>query len=193
MNNKYILTIGILIIGGVILAYSLNKKDVNPTPLVTQNNNVTYTIFSSLKAGFTFEYPSTWIYDEKADPYDAKATDWTFRLNPNNKTGIPVLAIVSPMTEVVDFCSAKSRANLNQLTKINTYKTNDSRTYITYEQCGNTQSGNAYIYWQKGRKFSIADDIEDIHRVNLMIFYFTSDLPGGDSIAQYIAQSIKIK
>ncbi len=215
MNNKYTLITGILVllfsIVMVILAYSWNKKEVNPTPsisptaptvssvptstptpIVTQNNNITYTTFSSSKADFTFEYPSTWVYDEKTDPYNSKATDWAFYINSNDKTGVPILAVISPMTEVVDFCSggpATAMGNLYSFT-LSVFPTNDSETFITYEHCGG-EDGSGYIYWQKGKYFANATDIKDIHKVNLMKFYSNSE--EGQKIAKHIAQSIKIR
>jgi hypothetical protein len=211
-KNKYIIIAIILIfgIGAGTLGYFQYKKNINPNPSVSptasaipsnsptpsaepQNNNITYTTFSSPKTDFTFEYPNTWVYDEKPDPYNAKSTDWSFYNNPNNKTGMPVFAVISPLTEIVDFCSAKGMAEVRQFSKIAIYKTNDPRTYITYEQCGNIREGHAYIYWQKGKRFSDANDIKNILQVNLISFYFTPDLLKGSEISQHVAQSIKIK
>lgn len=148
--------------------------------------NITYKTFSSPKADFAFEYPSTWVYDEKIDPENPNITGWNFYIDPNDKTEIPIFAVVSPMTEWVDFCSGGRSSIPNALASVNIYKTNDPETYVTYEKCG-------YIYWQKGKKIFNADDIKDIHQVNLIKFYFNPDFPAENNIAQHIVQSIKIK
>jgi len=204
-KNRYIIIAAILIFGtgAGILGYLQYKNKIISTsftpsvsPISTpsiesQNNNIIYTKFLSAKADFTFEYPDMWVYDE--DKIENTMV-WKFYLNPKKNSESMVFEVHSPTYEGVDFCSGKanvsSGGNTNVLVKIDTYKTNDSKTYITYEECGGSV---AYIYWQKGERFASADDIKNIYQVNLMLLYFTSDLSEGTSIAQHIAQSIKIK
>ncbi len=200
MSNKYLIAIvgiPVLIIGLIIFSYFWNKKEAAPThsfsPIASISSSfspspIIYTTFSSPKADFTFEYPNTWVYDEKADPNNAKATEWGFYMSPKKNPESLIFGMGSPMTEIVDFCSINGMTS-----KLATYKTNDPNTYITYEQCGDTQIGHVYIYWQKGEKFSNARDIKDIYQVSLINFYFNPALPEGSEIAQHIAQSIKIK
>ena len=94
-----------------------------------ENNEVTYKTFSSPKADFTFEYPDTWVYEEKTDQYNPNATGWSFYLNSEKIPENLILAVISPLTEIVDFCSNGTRESLYQL---NIFSTNDPETFVTY-------------------------------------------------------------
>lgn len=208
MNNKYILAaiIFMLIIGGTILGYFLNKDNppvaVSPTPFIsvtasptTTNtfspDNIKYVTFSSSKADFTFEYPNTWIYTEAKDPQNNNLMGWNFYSGSEVKPDTPpIIEIAFPLSDVVNFCSTNYEYIDKKSFLLNVFPTNDPKTFITYEQCGG-KYGVAYIYWQKGEHFTKADDIKDIHKINLMIFYSGSE--ENEKIAQHIAQSIKIK
>lgn len=211
---KYALAVIILIfiIGGTVLVCLWNKKEevvivpVNsptptlsvfpsPTPITTPiitPATITYTAFSSPKANFTFEYPSTWVYDEKIDPNDAKSTDWNFYSNSDKNYETLILGIVSPLSEVVDFCSGglqTAKGDTYGFT-ISVFPTNDPKTYVTYEQCGD-QNGYGYIYWQKGEYFANSSEIKNIYKISLIKFYSNSE--NGKKIAEHIAKNIKIK
>lgn len=203
----------IFIIGGAILTYLWNKKEEkvivsptnSPTPTVSVSPSptpsltpiitpvaITYTTFSSAKANFTFEYPSTWVYDEKIDPNDAKSTDWDFYSNSDKNYETLILGIVSPLSEVVDFCSGgpqTAKGDTYGFT-ISIFPTNDPKTYVTYEQCGD-QNGYGYVYWQKGEYFANSSEIKNIYKISLMKFYSSSE--NGKKIAEHIVKSIKIK
>jgi len=166
-----------------------NCPPCDKTSNSSQTENITYKTFSSPKADFTFEYPDTWVYDEKIDPENPNTTGWNFYEGPEKKFDIPILAVISPLTEVVDFCSVGYKGAKTPY-QLNTFSTNDNETFVTYEQCGG-EYGGAYIYWRKGEYFANASLINDIHKINLMNFYSGSE--EGKKIAQHIAQSIKIK
>jgi len=214
-NIKYLL-IALLIISvsANLLAWGKIKNlDDSIKELRTENqtrglelieNEITYTTFSSPKANFEFEYPDTWMYDEKTDPYNQDATNWGFYLRSKKKPRSLILAVTSPLSEIVDFCSG------GPLTAkgwpygfvLSVFPTNDPDTFITYEQCGDVrykQNGEGYIYWQKGKYFANASKIKDIHNINLMLYYSNSSDFFADGnkesaeIAKHIAQSIKIK
>jgi hypothetical protein len=207
MNYKIV----ILLVLTVFLGFLIDRVLVKYTPLPCNNNvsspadstcaennnddkdknnaNIAYKTFSSPKADFTFEYPDTWVYDEKTDLYNPNATSWIFYTSEKEKFEMPILAAISPLTEVVDFCSIGYKGAKTSY-QLNTFPTNDPETFITYEQCGG-EYGGAYIYWQKGEYFANASLINDIHKINLMNFY--SGSKEGVEIARHIAQSIKIK
>ncbi len=155
-----------------------------------ESANITYKTFSSPKADFTFEYPSNWVYDEKADLYNPNATGWNFYTSIEEKSGMPVFAVVSPLTEVVNLCSDTYRDEINSY-KLSTFPTNDPKTFITYEQCGEEGYGSIDIYWQKGEYFRNASDIKDILKINFINFYSNSEKEM--RISRHIAESIKIK
>ena len=70
-------------------------KEQNQTQgLELIENDIAYTTFSSPKADFTFEYPDTWVYEEKTDPYNPNATGWNFYSNTEEKFGIPIFAVL---------------------------------------------------------------------------------------------------
>lgn len=154
-----------------------------------KNNEITYKTFSSPKADFTFEYPSTWVYDEK----EIKNTMvWGFypNLEGNYRNKPPYLAVHSPTYETVDFFSSGYKGTKRPY-QLNTFPTNNPETYVTYEQGEN--GGKAYIYWQKGKAFASSCCIDDIYyKVNIMIFHGSDELEGKE-VAQHIAKSIKIK
>ncbi len=154
-----------------------------------ENTGITYKTFSSPKADFTFEYPSTWVSEEEKIE---TTSVWTFRPGQEKDAGEAILEVHSPSYEVFDSCSGSFyiRGIEKIPYQLNTFPTNDPETFITYERCGGKQ-GSTYIYWQKGGYFANSEDIKDINKVNLMIF--TSGAEEGKSIAQHIAQSIKIK
>lgn len=162
----------------------------NISPISDPNKKITYSTFSSIKADFTFEYPDTWIYDEKEDPYNAKSTDWGFYTDSEKNPESLVLAVVSPLTESVDFCS-QSYIDKNSY-QLNVYPTNDTTTFITYEQCGGDY-GSAYIYWQKGKRFESVEDVKEIQKVNLIKSFYGTENIGNIEIVKHIAQSIRVK
>ncbi len=166
-----------------------------------QSDNVIYKTFSSPKANFTFEYPSTWAYDEKEYEREVNNTTiWGFypNLEDNYRNRPPYLEVSSPAYEVVDFCSGgpdTAKGDPYGFT-ISVFPTNDPKTFVTYEQCG-ADGGNGdggYIYWQKGKYFANATDIgiDNIYKVNIMICHGSDELKG-KKVAQRIAKSIKIK
>lgn len=208
--GKCILTAIILafVIGGGVLGYFWSKEKTiptvptfstcpsissTPTPLkeeiCDENDKITYATFSSPEADFTFEYPNSWVYEEETDPKNLKVTGWNFYESLEKKFEIPILAVISPLTEMVDFCSVGYKGTKTPY-QLNTFPTNDFETFVTYEQCGG-EYGGAYIYWQKGEYFANASLINNILKINLMNFYSGSE--EGKKIAQHIAQSIKIK
>ena len=189
-----------------ISQYKNQSSPVGENENQDQNDNITYKTFSSPKADFTFEYPDTWVYDEKEIEREinntmASTTFWGFY--PNLESGYrnrpPYLEVSSPGYEVVDFCSGgpdTAKGDPYGFT-ISIFPTNDPKTFITYEQCGvDGGSGDGgYIYWQKGKYFAnaIDIDIDDFYfKVNIMICHGSDELEG-QKVAQRIAQSIKIK
>ncbi len=210
MNNKInyllILLLVISLAGNVLFYFKISALEIeikkirqNENQSLTtakdtaknENNNITYITFSSPKADFTFEYPSTWVYEEKPDSYDPNATDWIFYQNSKKIQDNLILAVISPLTEVVDFCSVGYRSEERSY-KISIFPTNDPKTFITYEQCGEEEYGSTYIYWQRGEYFRNANDIKDILKIDLMIYYSGIE-NNNQKITKHIAQSIKIK
>lgn len=184
-----------------------NKNQSLPTTkdkTQNKNNEITYATFSSPKADFTFEYPSNWVYDEREvssmyDGKEIKTMSWGFypNLEGDYRNRPPYLEVHSPTYETVDFCSggpATAKGDPYGFT-ISVFPTNDPETFVTYEQCGiDVEGGGGYIYWQKGKYFANATDIDDIYyKVNLMIFYSAEEGQDGQEIAQHIAKNIKIK
>lgn len=212
-KNKYIIIAIILIfgVGAGVSGYLKNKNEANPTlsvspttstsslnspaptptSLTETGKNITYTTFSSPKADFTFEYPNTWVYDE----IEVENTIvWDFYSSPEKNPPSTVLEVHFPTYEGVSFCEIDQNGiKTPSPYQPVTFSTNDPKTYITYEYCGTTD----YIYWQKGKRFTSASEIKDIHKTNLMLFYsnssFDSEMKKGMEISQHIAQSIKMK
>jgi len=217
-NTSYILIIVLLIfvIGGMALNCSLSKKDSVPISKKEnikkeiqkekevgqdKNDEITYKTFSSPRADFTFEYPSTWVYDEKeistmSGGKEIKTMAWGFypNLEGNYRNRPPYLAVYSPTPETVDFYSLGYKGTKRPY-QLNTFPTNDPETYVTYEQrIVDGESGDGgYIYWQKGEAFASASCIDDIYfKVNVMKCYGSDELKG-QKVGQHIARSIKIK
>jgi len=155
------------------------------------NANITYKTFSSSKADFTFEYPDTWVYEEKQNAYDTNETDWIFYSDSKKDYNDFIFIAGTSNSEWVDFCSVGYKGTKTSY-QLNTFSTNDSETFITYEQCGG-EYGKAYIYWQEGEYFANASNIEDIQKINLMVYDFDIENINNAEIAKHIAQSIKIK
>jgi hypothetical protein len=158
-------------------------------------NAVAYTTFSSPKLDFTFEYPSTWTYQDVSYMSDSGIVNFAFKNTPGTE-GPPVLAVYSPRgTELSDFCSGKMGGNtIYPYMQLNVFPTNDSQTFITYEQCGEKQDlSDAIIYWQKGEKFLSADEIKGSNKISGMLFNLNSGSQEDRSIGLHIAQSIKMK
>lgn len=209
MNNKtnylFALFLVISLAGNVLFYFKISALE-NEIKKISQNENqpittakdtaknedanITYKTFSSPKADFTFEYPSDWVYEERPDAYDPNATGWNFYTSEKEKSGIPIFAVASPLTEVVNLCSDTYRDGINSY-KLGTFPTNDSETFATYEQCGEEGYGSIDIYWQKGKYFRNASDIKDILKITYIKFYSNSEKE--IIIARHIAQSIKIK
>lgn len=158
------------------------------------DQKITYTIFSSPKTDFTFEYPNTWTYKE-IDSQNPDSIGWNFYVNAEDKSVPPIVSVAFPLTDWVGFCSKEINPP-DTLAEVNTYKTNDSTTDVVYEKCGDTKNGFAggYIYWQKGKHLSNANDIKDINKVNLInISYSGTENKTDVEIMKHIAQSIRIK
>ena len=158
--------------------------------LIENKSEIAYTTFSSPKADFEFEYPDTWVYEEKTDPYNPNSTGWSFYSSAEEKSGIPIFTVISPLTEVVNLCSDAYRDEINSY-QVSTFPTNDLKTFVTYEQCGEEGYRSVYIYWQNGEYFRNASDIKDILKINLINFFSNSEEEM--KIARHIAESIKIK
>ena len=209
-GHVLIVVILIFIAIGIILSYSLGgkestiisqekdiKKEIQKETNQDENNEITYKTFSSPKADFIFEYPSTWVYNEKeistmSGGKEIKTMAWGFYPNLEGSYGNrpPYLEVHSPTYETVDFFSAGYKGTKSPY-QLNTFPTNDPETYVTYEQGEN--GGKAYIYWQKGEAFASASCIGSIYfKVNIMIFHGSDELDGKE-VAQHIAKSIKIK
>jgi hypothetical protein len=195
--------IAALLVLAVFLGFLADRALVKYTPLPCNNNvsspanstcaennndnkteddaSITYKTFSSPKVNFTFEYPDTWVYEEE----NIENTNiWTF-------TGDAIFEVHSPPYEVFDSCSVGYKGAKTSY-QINTFPTNDPETFVTYEQCG-SENENGYIYWQKGEYFANASLINDIHKINLIIFDFGTKNKKYLDIIQHIVQSIKIK
>ncbi|MFA6097663.1 MAG: hypothetical protein WC788_08645 [Candidatus Paceibacterota bacterium] len=151
------------------------------------NKDIVYKTFSSPEADFTFEYPDTWTYGKSIIE---DTIVWNFYINSEKNPSNSVLEVHFPTYETVDFCSIGYKGTKNPY-QLNTFPTNDPETFITYEQCSQSQNGDGYIYWQKGEYFANAGLISDILKTNLMIFHYNS--AEGRTIAQHISESITIK
>jgi len=135
-----------------------------------KNDEIIYKTFSSPKANFTFEYPSNWVYDEKEistvdydKVYDEKENTWVSynekeiktmawgfypNLEGNYRNRPPYLEVYSPTYETVDFFSLGYKG-IKSPYQLNTFPTNDPKTYVTYEQ---GESGGKLIFIGKKEK-----------------------------------------
>jgi uncharacterized protein (UPF0333 family) len=173
---------------------STNSK---PSEVSTQPaNNIKYATFSSPKLDFTFEYPSTWTYKDMSNTSDSGTVIFTL-YNTSDTTGAPVLTVYSPMGDnSIDFCSGKriGRNSIFPYMQLNISPTNDSQTFVTYEQCGQESSmSGAVVYWQKSEKFLSTDDIKDLSKINAILFSLDDNSQESKAIGLHIAQSIKIR
>lgn len=211
MNYKIV----ILLVLTLFLGFLIDRAFVKYAPLPCDNNasnpanpacaennnddkakddtNITYKTFSSPKADFTFEYPSDWVYEEKQNAYNTNETDWIFYSDSQKNIDNLIFATGTSNNEWVDFCSGSyyKHGISKSSYQLNTFPTNDPETFVTYEQCGE-EYGGAYIYWQRGEYFANADDIKDVLKINLMVYYSGIE-NNSREVAEHIAQSIKIK
>ncbi len=158
-------------------------------------DTVAYNTFSSPKLDFTFEYPSSWTYRDVENVSDPGNIYFAF-FNTADTAGAPTLAVYSPRgKEMQDFCSGKIGGNIvYPYMQLNIFPTNDPQTFITYEQCGEKQDlSDAIIYWQKGKKFLSADDLNNSDEISGMLFNLFSGSQEDRNIGLHIAQSIKMK
>lgn len=158
--------------------------------------NITYKTFSSPKADFTFEYPSTWVYEEREassihDGKEIKTPIWGFypNLEGDYRNRPPYLEVSSPTYEVVDFLSAGYKGDKFPY-QLNVFLSNDPETCITYEQY---EGGGGYIYWQKGECFATFANIADIYKTNMIIFYSVGEEQNAKQIGEHIVKSIYVK
>jgi len=155
--------------------------------------NIKYTTFSSPEADFTFEYPDTWVYDER----ETNGTmNWGFYSKfADNHDGVPYLGVQSPIEDpgAVSHYSAggpdSAKGNAFSFT-LSVFPTNDPKTFVTYERYGAGENGGGYIYWEKGEYFANSSYLPG-HKYNQMRFYSVPEK--GREIGLHIAQSIKMK
>lgn len=194
----------IVSIGTSLALYQKAQKSMNSQPSgantqqtnTQSTNNIAYTAFSSPNLDFSFEYPSTWTYKDISDINSPGTIGFTF-YNTSDTTGAPVLTVYFPMSDnSIDFCSGKriGRNSVAPYMQLNISPTNDSQTFVTYEQCGQELNmSGAVIYWQKGEKFLSTDDIKDLSKINAMLFSPDNSSQESKDIGLHIAQSIKLK
>lgn len=205
-KNKVVISLLIvLLVVSIVTSFALYQKaqksanfqisGANTQQIDTQSvNNITYTTFSSPKLDFTFEYPSTWKYEDISDQNSLGTTDFVFYDIYDDK--IPILKVESPMNDAKDFCSGKNagRVNIWPYMQLNIFPTNDPETFVTYEQCGQRPIvSGAIIYWQKGEKFLSTDDVKDVYTINTMLFNPAGNFQKDKEVGLYIAQSVRIK
>lgn len=186
----------------ILVEYTTAPCDNNTTNLensnCAENNNsdkkntgIKYKTFSSPRANFTFEYPDTWVYEEKQNAYNTNETNWIFYSNSKTNSNNLIFITGTYNADWVDFCSIGYKGTKIPY-QLNTFSTNNLETFVTYEQCGN-ENGKGYIYWEKGEYFASANNIKDIQKINLMVYNFDNKNINNVVIAQHIAQSIRIK
>lgn len=203
MNKTKVIT-GFLVllliasIGASFMFYQKAQKSTNSKLCEVNNspaNTVAYTTFSSPKLDFTFEYPSTWTYRDVGNTSNPENAYFAF-FNTPDTAGAPTLAIYSPRgNELSDFCSGKmGGSTVYPYMQLNIFPTNDPQTFITYEQCGEKRDlSDAIIYWQKGKKFLSADDVNGSDKISGILFNLYSGSQEDRDIGLHIAQSVKMK
>lgn len=217
-----------MLIGGVLVKYTTphcddsisNNNEIsnsddneipNPTVSTSVENNksnepenanavidITYTTFSSPKADFTFEYPDTWVYDERENN---GIISWGFYSKSiDNHNSVPYLEIQSPIMDAgaVGFSTGAPDLEKGEPLRpyhnaIYVFATNDPSTFVTYQWGGRgkLENGSGYVYWEKGQYFINSSSLSGHNKYNFMR---VNPIPEkGQEIGLHIAQSIKIK